>query len=108
MIPVEECGSAKNLALCKSTNNQNLAINYEAKNMIPRIKNKKYIVNSNTHIYQYDLHYKLINVFDFVCDAARNLGDVHKNTHIYQCIKGIRKTAYGFIWTGILIKNTTS
>ena len=36
--------------------------------------------------------------------AAIALGDVSKNSHISQAVRGVRKTAYGYKWTDTLIK----
>lgn len=31
-------------------------------------------------------------------DAARALGDDRKNAHIRECCRGLRKSAYGYVW----------
>ena len=107
LIPVEECSSTKTLVLNKNVNNQNVAKNYEAKTIIDKIENQKCIIYSDSHVYQYDLNGRLLDSFISIREAARQLGDVRKNTHISQCICGKRKTAYGFIWTDTLITNKT-
>ena len=47
-------------------------------------------------VLQYDLNNNLLNRFNSITDAAKN---IDKDTsHIVSCCKGRRKTAYGFIW----------
>ena len=46
---------------------------------------------------QYDLNNNYIQSFSSYIEAARSLGK-NQSSHIGQCVRGKRKTAYGFIW----------
>ena len=53
----------------------------------------------NYNIAQYDLESNLLNVFYTAQDALSFLGISNKRSgNIGRCIKGERKTAYGYIW----------
>lgn len=62
-----------------------------------KIKIRKYNAFSKyVPVLQYDLNNNLLNRFNSITDAAKN---IDKDTsHIVSCCKGRRKTAYGFIW----------
>lgn len=54
------------------------------------------ITSKYVPVLQYDLNNNLLNRFNSITDAAKN---IDKDTsHIVSCCKGRRKTAYGFIW----------
>ncbi|QLF86586.1 hypothetical protein BESEP2_00012 [Staphylococcus phage vB_SepS_BE02] len=50
---------------------------------------------------QYDLEGNLINVFDTCKEALEHLNIKGSSGNIGRCIKGKRKTAYGYIWKSI-------
>lgn len=60
--------------------------------------NGKISINKNRgrKVVQYDLNMNIINTYDFVADAGRNLG-IHKN-NIWGVINNRQKTAGGFIF----------
>ncbi len=62
------------------------------------------VILEDRKIYQYDLRNNLINTYNSCRDAAIALGDVSRNSHISQAVRGVRKTAYGYKWTDTLIK----
>lgn len=80
---------------------------YEAKKQIQKIINGTDDIIIDNKIYQYDLKNNLLNTYKTSVEAAKALGNVSKNSHISQALRGIRKTAYGFKWTNTLIKNET-
>lgn len=55
---------------------------------------KKY----NKKIAQYDKKGNFIKVYNSAHEAARYLGSENYRRHIQECLRGKRKTAYGFIW----------
>lgn len=109
LVKVEECSSVKTLSFSNKKVNQNpicFIEDYEAEKQIEKILNgEDDTILKEQKIYQYDLRNNLIATFSSCCEAARSLGDVSKNSHIGQAVKGIRKTAYGYKWTNTLIKS---
>lgn len=59
---------------------------------------EKIIINENRgrSVGQYDLNMNLIKKYNNMVEASKNVG-IHKN-NIWGVIKGLRKTAGGFIW----------
>ena len=71
---------------------------YKAKSIIQKIINGEKLPNGGEYkIMQYDLNNNFIQSFSSYIEAARSLGKT-KAAHIGQCVRGERKTAYGFIW----------
>ena len=108
LVRVEECSSVKTLRFDnKRTNQEPICFieDYEAEKQIQKIINGEDDIIIENKVYQYDLRNNLLNTFESASEAARFLGDVHKNSHISQAIRGIRKTAYGYKWTDTLIKS---
>ena len=109
LVKVEECSSTKTLSFVNKRVNQYQCCfieDYEADKQIQKIINgEDEVILEENKIYQYDLRNNLIATYSSCCEAARELGDVHKNTHISQAVRGIRKTAYGYKWTDTLIKS---
>ena len=107
-IRVEECSTQKTLSFSQQRVNQQDVCyldDYEVEKQIYNLINEVEKIPEERKIYQYDLRNHLVNTYDSCCDAARvGLGDVHKNGKISQCVRGIRKTAYGYKWTDTLIK----
>jgi hypothetical protein len=52
--------------------------------------------NKGKHVIQYDLHMKIIKVFNSIAEASKEL-NIHKN-NIWGVLKNYRKTAGGFIF----------
>lgn len=108
LIKVEECSTQKTLSFTNTRKNQydtNFIDNYLLKNQIDNIlSGQDEVILEERKIYQYDYRNNLINTYDSCRDAAKALGDVSKNGHISQAVRGIRKTAYGYKWTDTLIK----
>lgn len=107
LIPVEQCSSTKSLYFDENvakTFNGSYIYNYAAEKQLEKIKNGEFEEIVEGKIYQYDLRHNLINSFSSCNEAAKSLGNAHKNAHISQAVRGIRKTAYGYIWTDTLIK----
>lgn len=108
LIKVEECSTQKTLSFANTRKNQydtNFIDNYLLKNQIDNIlSGQDEVILEERKIYQYDYRNNLINTYDSCRDAAKALGDVSKNGHISQAVRGIRKTAYGYKWTDTLIK----
>lgn len=78
---------------------------YEVEKQLDNVVNNIEVIPEERKIYQYDLRNNLVNTYDSCRDAARiGLGDVQKSGKISQCVRGIRKTAYGYKWTDTLIK----
>lgn len=109
LIKVEECSSEKTLSFEKKRVNQYepcFIDDYLLSTQIEKIKKgEDEIILEERKIYQYDLRNNLINTYSSCREAAeKGLGDISKNSHISQAVRGIRKTAYGFKWTDTLIK----
>ena len=109
LIKVEECSSEKTLSFSDKRTNQFAPCfidDYLLENQIDKIlKGEDEITLEERKIYQYDLRNNLINTYSSCREAAeKGLGNISKNSHISQAVRGIRKTAYGFKWTDTLIK----
>lgn len=44
---------------------------------------------------------EILNIFDSLKDVGEFLGSQSRKTHVSDCIKGKRKSAYGYKWEGI-------
>ena len=109
LIKVEECSTDKTLSFSNIRKNQyrvNFIDDYLLDKQIEKIKSGlDEVILEERKIYQYDLRNNLINTYNSCREAAaKALGDASKNAHISQCVKGIRKTAYGYKWTDTLIQ----
>lgn len=71
---------------------------FTAENIIYKIQNNQKIIKTEDDfiIYQYDLNNQLINTFKTYSEAGKSLNKT--SSHISACARGLRKTAYGYIW----------
>lgn len=98
LIPVEQCGSSTKKLLFEQKTGVAFIDDYKAKSIIQKIINGEKMPNGGEYkIMQYDLNNNFIQSFSSYIEAARSLGKT-KSAHIGQCVRGERKTAYGFIW----------
>lgn len=103
LIPVEQCGGSSKKLLFKEfsqKNNKNIAHldEYEASKILDKlIHNKKLPNEEGIELMQYSLDNVYIRSFSSYGEAAKSLGK-SQSSHIGQCAKGLRKTAYGYIW----------
>lgn len=98
LIPVEQCGSSSKKLLFEQKTGVAFIDDYKAKSIIQKIINEEKMPNGGEYkIMQYDLNNNFIQSFSSYIEAARSLGKT-KSAHIGQCVRGERKTAYGFIW----------
>lgn len=103
LIPVEQCGSTgKKLLFEGYTQKNNHMIaklkDYEAKKILDAIINEKGLPNSKgVELMQYTLNGEYLQSFSSYGEAAKSLGKT-QSSHIGQCVRGERKTAYGYIW----------
>ena len=102
LVPVNQCGkNCKKLVFYKEQkNNQKISYiqDYEAIKILSNIKNQEKFPNAGGfELMQYDLNNNYIQSFSSYIEAARSLGK-NQSSHIGQCVRGKRKTAYGFIW----------
>lgn len=68
-------------------------------NDVPIIKNTEIITEKYAkEIVQYDKKGNFIQIHRSAHDAARVLGDERYRQHIQECLKGKRKSAYGYLW----------
>ena len=68
-------------------------------NDVPIIKNTEIITEKYAkEIVQYDKKGNFIQTHRSAHDAARVLGDERYRQHIQECLKGKRKSAYGYLW----------
>ena len=68
-------------------------------NDIPITKNTEIITEKYAkEIVQYDKKGNFIQTHRSAHDAARVLGDERYRQHIQECLKGKRKSAYGYLW----------
>lgn len=67
-----------------------------------RPKSKEWIYNAGVGkrkpIFQYSLDDKLLKSWDSATTAAIHLGDINKKKNISNCLKGKKKSAYGYKW----------
>ena len=68
-------------------------------NDVPITKNTEIITKKYAkEIVQYDKKGNFIQTHRSAHDAARVLGDERYRQHIQECLKGKRKSAYGYLW----------
>ena len=68
-------------------------------NDVPITKNTEIITEKYAkEIVQYDKKGNFIQIHRSAKDAARVLGDERYRQHIQECLKGKRKSAYGYLW----------
>lgn len=103
LIPVAICGTqSKKLVFEDITqkNNKQLSYlnDYEAKSIIDKIINGEKLPNEEVfELMQFSLDGKYIRSFSSYAEAAKSLNKTQSG-HIGQCVRGARKTAYGYIW----------
>lgn len=100
LVPVEQCGVKKKKLLFQKPSNNLVAFieDYEALKIIELLKDNKKMPNEGgMELMQYDLTGNYIQSFSSYAEAAKALGKT-QSSHIGQCVKGERKTAYGFTW----------
>lgn len=103
LIPIEECEGMKGRSLVFSPEKTNaikpLYIkDYTAEIILNKILNNEQIKKEDDFIvYQYDLNNNLLNQFSSYAEAGTSINK--PSSHISQCARGLRKTAYGFIWS---------
>ena len=68
-------------------------------NDVPITKNTEIITEKYAkEIVQYDKKGNFLQIHRSAHDAARFLGDERYRQHIQECLKGKRKSAYGYLW----------
>lgn len=103
LIPVEQCGNTSKKLLFDGyvqKNNHNIAKlnDYNALKILDALINNKKLPNEeDMELMQYSLDGKYICSFSSYGEAAKSLGK-SQSSHIGQCVRGERKTAYGYIW----------
>lgn len=114
LIPIEECenGTKRSLSFSPKQLNASKVLyidDYTAEKIISNILNKeinlkndlftnKNIISNYTILCQYDLNNNLINTYYSYLSAAKAIGKEAGSSHISQCARGLRNTAYGYIW----------
>lgn len=63
-----------------------------------RAKTTRILNGNTTKVKQITFDGELVSVFDTYYDAAKSVGRTSGAGNICKCCKGLRKTAYGFIW----------
>ena len=103
LIPVELCsGIQRTLSFVnKKVNGSNPLFidDFKAEKIITNIINgteQKEQSKGDFIVYQYDKDNNLLNTFSSYSEAGLSLGK--QPAHISQCARGLRKTAYGYIW----------
>ena len=98
LIPVSQCGNTSKKLLFERKTGIAFIEDYLATNIIQKLNNEENMPNGDEYkIMQYDLNNNFIQSFSSYIEAAKSLGKT-KSAHIGQCVRGERKTAYGFIW----------
>ena len=103
LIPVEQCGSVSKKLIFEGyhqKNNHTVARleKYEALKILDAIINNKKLPNEKEiELMQYTLNGEYIRSFSSYGEAAKSLGK-SQSSHIGQCARGERKSAYGYIW----------
>ena len=103
LIPVNQCGTSSKKLLFEGysqKNNKKISIlnDYEAIKIITALSNDENLPNEGRfELMQFTLDGQYIQSFSSYKEAVKSLGKT-QSSHISQCIRGTRKTAYGFIW----------
>ena len=103
LIPVNQCGTTSKKLLFEryaQKNNKKISIlnDYEAIKIITALLNDENLPNEGRfELMQFTLDGQYIQSFSSYKEAVKSLGKT-QSSHIGQCIRGTRKTAYGFIW----------
>lgn len=101
LIPVSQTGKAEKKLLFKNENpSRNYACleDYRAEKILKYIKEGENMPNENKpRIRQLDLDGNVIQSFSSPILAAKSVGR-NQSSHIIDCAKGRRKTAYGYKW----------
>ena len=98
LVPVNQCGNTSKKLLFEKRTGIAFLDDYEGTKIIEKLKLNEKIPNEGEYkIMQYDLNNNFIQSFSSYIEAAKSLGK-NKSAHIGQCVRGERKTAYGYIW----------
>lgn len=102
LVPVELCGT-KTKKLCFEKSNSLFKEylyfqDYQAENILKLIENDFLFLKKEYKIGQYSLKGDFIKSFNSCREASAFLGKSKNDPCIGRCIKGERKTAYGYIW----------
>lgn len=101
LVPVSQVGKTEKKLLFDSSNkvrNYSYLSDYQAEKILEYIKEGKDMPNDNIpKIEQYDLENNFIQSFSSPILAAKSIGK-NQSSHIIDCAKGRRKTAYGYVW----------
>lgn len=103
LIPVKECqGKERTLRFFNQRCNDTaiyLLEDFEAKKIISLLQEKQKLPSGRRIIVQqFDLNNNLLNTFSSYADAAVAINKPSGAPHISECARGLRNTAYGFIW----------
>lgn len=102
LVPIELCGTgAKKLLFEKSNtplNNTLWIQDYEASKILELVKTNHIFIKKEYKIRQYSLEGELIQTFNSCGEATRFFNKPKNNAQISRCVKGERKTAFGYIW----------
>ena len=85
--------NVNNLEWCTAEYNNHHAIENNLRNKYLN----QYTINGEKSIKQYSLDNKFIREFKNIREVLEYLG-IKYNSHIYKCINGHIKSAYGYIW----------
>lgn len=98
LIPVNQCGKTSKKLLFKKQTGVAFIEDYEALKIIDLLDKEEKMPNGGEYkIMQYDLNGNFIQSFSSYIEAAKSLGKT-QSAHIGQCVRGERKSAYGFMW----------
>ena len=104
LIPVEECEGHRERSLSFRSEKTNAISplfieDYQAEKIIERVLHGDSFERNDDHfmVYQYDLQGNFISGFYSYAEAGESLGKT--SSHISQCARGLRKTAYGYVWS---------
>ena len=85
--------NVSNLEWCTYSHN-----NKEAFRVGNQVRKNGVLNNSAKKICQYDLDGKVVKIWECIGDACKFYSLNNNRTCISECLKGKRKTAYGFVW----------
>ena len=102
LVPVELCGTkTKKLCFEKSDSpfkDYFYLQDYEAEKILKLIEDNYSFSKKEYKIRQYSLEGELIQTFNSCGEATRFFNKPKNNTQISRCVKGERKTAFGYVW----------
>ena len=102
LIPLNVCGKGAKTLSFKQNGNATLLVDYEASKILKQLENDVEQIEGTIQkrgVYKKDKNTgEILATYNSFAEAAADLGDSKKISHISQAARNQRKTAYGFVW----------